>query len=122
MQQRALSVFNISFDYIGSCYDVHNSWRTEHTATASPPGSSTSSCSTYGRFQHLRVTVSPNLSGQKSLLLLPSDTWSQESLRDWIPSSRSLSLKSLFLRLPHFLRAPTQNSKYLEKSTRSCNP
>jgi len=42
-------------------------------ATASPPGSSTNSCPTYGRFQHLRVTVSPNLSGQKSFLLLLSD-------------------------------------------------
>jgi len=68
-----------------------NWWRTGHTrpATASPTGSSTNSCLTYGRFQHLRVTVSPNLSGWKSLLL-PSDAWSQENLRDWIPSSQSL--------------------------------
>ena len=46
-------------------------WRTGHTrlATVSPPGSSTNSCLTYERFQHLRVTVSPNLSDQKSLLL-----------------------------------------------------
>jgi len=45
--------------------------RTQDTrvATASPPGSSTRSCPTYGRFQHLRVTVSPNPSGRKSLLL-----------------------------------------------------
>ena len=40
-----------------------NSWRRGHTrpGTDSPPGSSTRSCPTYGRFQHLRVTVSPNL-------------------------------------------------------------
>ena len=56
---------------------------------AAPPGTSTNSCRTYGRFQHLRVTVSPNPSGWKSLLL-PSEAWSQESLWDWIPSSRSL--------------------------------
>jgi len=68
-----------------------NWWRTGHTrlATASPPGSSTSSYPTYGRFQHLRVTVSPNPSGRRSFLL-PSDGWSQERLRDWTPSSRSL--------------------------------
>ena len=68
-----------------------NSWRTGHAklVAASPPGCSTNSCPTYGRFQHLRVTVSPIPSGWKSLLL-PSDAWSQESLRDWIRSSRSL--------------------------------
>jgi len=70
---------------------LRNLWRTGHTrlAAASPPGSSTNICLTYGRFQHLRVTASPNPSGQKSLLL-PSDAWSRESLRDLIPSSRSL--------------------------------
>jgi len=68
-----------------------NSWRTGHTrpGAASPPGSSTSICPTYGRFQHLRVTISLNPLGWKRLLL-PSDDWSQESLRYWIPSSRSL--------------------------------
>jgi len=67
-----------------------NSWRTGHTRPAgmSPPGSSTNNCPTYGRFQHLRVTVFPNLSGRKSLLL-SSNSWNQESLQDWIPSSRS---------------------------------
>jgi len=64
-----------------------NSWRMEWAATQ--PGSSTSSCPFYGRFQHLRVTVSANPLGQKSLLL-PWNAWSQENLRDWIPSSRSL--------------------------------
>ena len=70
---------------------LRNSWRTGHTGpgAASPPGSSTRSCSTYGRFQHLRVAVSPNPSGRKSLLL-PSDAWSQENLQDWTPSSWSL--------------------------------
>ena len=68
-----------------------NWWRTGHTrlATVSPPGSSINSCPTYGRFQHLRVTVYPNLSDRKSLLL-PSETWSQANLRDWTPSLRSL--------------------------------
>ena len=94
-----------------------NSWSTELTRppTSSPPGSSTKSCPTCGRFQQLRVTLSSNLLGRKSLLLL-SDAWSQESLRDWIPSSRSLystpSRLSNFSfatsSLPH---APTQNSK-----------
>ena len=68
-----------------------NLWRMGHTrpAATSPPGSSASSCPTYGRFQHLRVTVSPNLLGWRSFLL-SSDAWSQESLRDWIPSSQNL--------------------------------
>jgi len=69
----------------------HNLWRTEHTGPgiASPPGWSTNSCPTYGRFQHLRVTVSLNPLGQRSFLL-PSDIWSRETPRDWIPSSQSL--------------------------------
>jgi len=68
----------------------HKSWRTGHTGQwiACPPGWSTRSCPTYGRFQHLRVTVSLNPLGSRSLML-PSDAWSQEYLRDWIPSSRS---------------------------------
>ena len=48
------------------------SWQipsSHNSAAVSPPGSSTNSCPTYGRFQHLRVRVSPNPSGQKSLLL-----------------------------------------------------
>ena len=38
---------------------LRNSWRTGHTGlgTGSQPGSSSSSFSTYGRFQHLRVTA-----------------------------------------------------------------
>ena len=122
----------------------HNSWRTEHTGLgiASLPGSSTTSCPTCGRFLHLRVIASLNFSYQRSLLL-PSDAWSQESLRDCIPSSgvytprrvvnfqyvdklRAISVsrdpnwpprvdsKILVLRLPHFLHTPTQNSKDLE--------
>ena len=69
----------------------HNSWKTEHTGprTASPPGSLKRSCPTYGRSQHMRVTVSLNPLGRTSLLL-PSYTWNQESIRDWIPSSGSL--------------------------------
>jgi len=39
-----------------------NLWRTGHTGPGggSPPGSSTNSCPTYGRFQHVRVAVSLN--------------------------------------------------------------
>jgi len=71
---------------------AHNSWRTGHTGlgTVSPPGWSARSCPTYGRLLHLKVTVSLNPLGRRSLLL-PSDAWSQESLRDWTPSSRSLN-------------------------------
>jgi len=67
-----------------------NSWRTGHTGpgTESSPGWSTRICPTYGSFQHLRVTVFLNCLGRRSLLL-PSDAWSQESLRNWIPSSQS---------------------------------
>ena len=43
------------------------------TGITSSPGSSTSSCPTYGRFQHLSVIVSLNPLGQRSLLL-PSNT------------------------------------------------
>ena len=60
-----------------------NSWETGHTrpaAAKSPPGSPTSNCPTYGRFQHLRATVSPNPSGRKSLLL-PSDAWNLRRLK-----------------------------------------
>ena len=86
-------------------------------AAASPPGSSTRSCTTHGRFQHMRVTVSPNPLGWRSLLL-PTDVW--RSLQDWISSSRSLystptpkswfcdfltSSQILVLRLPHYLHA-----------------
>jgi len=67
-------------------------WHTR-LAAASPPGLSTSSCPTYERFQHLRVAASLTPLGRSSLLL-PSDAWSQESLRDWIPSSRSFHAKS----------------------------
>ena len=64
-------------------------WRTGHTRQriASPPGWSKRSCPTYGKSQHLRVTVSLNPLGRRSLLL-SSDTWNQESLRHRTPSSR----------------------------------
>ena len=64
-----------------------NLWRTGHTglATASPPGWLTRSCLTYGRFQHLRFTVSLNPLDWRSLL--PSDAWSLECLQDWTPYS-----------------------------------
>ena len=67
-----------------------NSWRTGHTGPgiARPLGSSKRTCPIYGRFQHLRVTVPVNPLSRRSLLLA-SDEWSQESLRDWIPSSQS---------------------------------
>ena len=67
------------------------------------------------RSQHLKVAISLNLLGRRNLLL-PSDAWSQESLRDWIPSSRSSystlgrlsNLGFATFSVPH---APTQNSK-----------
>jgi len=105
-----------------------NWWKTGHTrlVTTSPPGSSTNSCPTYGRFPHLRVTLSPNLSGRKSLLL-PSDAWSQENLRDWTPFSQSLYYTTD--RLSNLGSATSSipacaNSKFqdLEKSTSSCDP
>ena len=47
------------------------SWRMGHTGPgiASPPGSSTRGCPTYGIFQHMRVIVSLNPLGWRSLLL-----------------------------------------------------
>jgi len=62
---------------------------THGTGAASPRGTSTSSCPTYGKSKHLNVTVSLIPLG-RSTLLLPSGAWSQESLRDSIPSSRRL--------------------------------
>jgi len=49
----------------------HSLWKTGNTGprATSIPSSSTSSCPTYGRFQHLRVTVSLNPLDQRSLLL-----------------------------------------------------
>jgi len=99
-------------------FAIGKEWGCTRLATASPPGSSTRSCPTYRRFQHLGVTVSPNLSGQKSLLL-PSDAWSQENLRDQthlpgVYTPRQVSSQTLVPRLPQFLHAPTQNSKDLE--------
>ena len=43
-----------------------NSWGTSHTGqgTESPPGWSTRSCPTYGRFQHMKVTVFLNSLGR----------------------------------------------------------
>ena len=102
-----------------------NLWRTGHTrpVIASPPGWSTRSCPTYGRSQHLRVTVSLNPLDRRSFLL-PSDAWSHGSLQDWLHLPRVLTpcwvgSQILVLRLPQFLHAPTQNSKDLEKRTDS---
>jgi len=66
-------------------------WIPGHTALGAEglPRLSTCSCPTYGRFQHLRVTVSLILLSRRHLQL-PSGAWSQEGLRDWIPYSRSL--------------------------------
>jgi len=69
----------------------HNSWITGHTGLgiANVPGSSTRSCPTCARFQHLTVTVSLEPLDWRNVLL-PSDAWSQESPLDWFPCSRSL--------------------------------
>ena len=103
-------------------------WRTRHIGPriTSPQGWSTRSCPTYGRFQYLRVTVSLNPLGWRNLLL-PSDVWNQESLRDRSPSSQSYAPRQvgsqiLVLQFPHFQHAPIQNSKDLEKGTNSCDP
>ena len=60
----------------------HNVWRTEHTklGATSPPCSSTSSCSTYGRSQYLKETVFLATSRQQ-ILLPPPSTWRQEYLQ-----------------------------------------
>jgi len=63
---------------------------------ASPSGWSARSCPAYGRFQHLRVTVSLNSLGGWSLLL-PSIAWSQESLRDWTPSTLCFCFEPKYL-------------------------
>ena len=78
-----------------------NSWRTGHTGpwTESSPGWLTRSCPAYGRFQHLRVAVHLNPLGRRSLLL-PSDAWNQEGLRDWIPSKSYRPISLLCLCVP----------------------
>jgi len=102
--------------------------RMGHTrlATASPSGSSTRSCPTYGRFQHLRVTVSLNFSGWKSLLLPQTPEARKISgIGLHLPgvyTPHQVGIQILVPRLPQFLHAPTQNFKDLEKSTSSCDP
>ena len=105
-----------------------NWWRTRHTrlATASPPDLSTRSCPTCGRFQHLMVTVSPNLSGWK-VCCCPQTPEAKKisGIGLHLPgvyTPRRVGSQMLVLRLPQFLHAPTQNSKDLEKSTSSCYP
>ena len=83
------------------------------------------SCPTYGRFQHLRVTISPSPSGRRSLLL-PSDAWSQESLREWITSSWSLysttgRLSNLGFSTPLLPACANSKFQYLGKSICCCN-
>ena len=58
------------------------------TGNRKPAGWPPRCCQTYGRFQHLSVIVPLNPLGRRSLLM-PSDVWSHESLREWIPYSRS---------------------------------
>jgi len=86
---------------------------------ASPPGSSTCSCPTYGRFQHLRETVSLALSGQRNLLP-PSG---QESLRVWISIFPELILHVGSALKPGFYDFLTSCLRQvLEKSSNSCDP
>ena len=67
----------------------HNSWRTGHTRlrVMNPSDSSTSSCPTYGRPQHLSETVYLALPEELAAALR---RLKPESLRIWILSSRSL--------------------------------
>ena len=98
-------------------------WRMDHAGirTASLPGLSTRCSPTYGRSQHLRITVPLNLLGQRSLLLT-SGTWGQECSGSGfhflaVHTPHRVGSQILVLRLFHFLHAPTQNSNDLEKST-----
>ena len=106
----------------------HKWWRTGHTrlATASSPDSSTNSCPTYGRFHHLRVTVSPYISGRK-VCCCPQTLEARKvsGIGFHLPgvyTPRRVGSQILVLRFPQFPHAPTQNSKDLEKSTCSCVP
>jgi len=105
---------------------LHSSCRTGHTrrGTASPRSSSTSSCRTYGRFQHLMEIV-PLVPSQMSFLT-PSTTWSQEipGIKFYFPSVYTpcrISPHILAMWFLDFLHTPTQNSQDLEKSTGSCD-
>jgi len=105
-----------------------NSWRMGHTGpgTESPPGWSTRSCPTDGRFQHLRVTVSLNPLGGRTCCYHQTPEARKVSGIGFHPpgvhTARRVVSQILVLRLPQFLHAPTQNSKHLEKSTNSCFP
>ena len=86
-----------------------NSWRTGQTKLGAehPPGSPIMELSDLS--QHPKDTVYLTLTGQKSLMP-PSRAWCQENLRVWI-LPRPVGSQILVLRFPHFLHAPTQNSK-----------
>ena len=112
-----------------------NSWRTSHTGPgiASPTGSSTRSCPTNGRFQHLRVTVSLNPLGFRPEELAAAPRRLKTGKSPWLDSIFAedgvytqcwVSSQILFLWLPQFSSCLRQlkNSKDLEKSTNSCDP
>jgi len=96
------------------------------TGIASLPGWSTRSCPTYGRSQHLRVTVSLNpLGGGACCCPQTPEARKVSGIRLHLPgvlTPRRVGPQISVLRLPQFLHAPTQNSKDLEKSTNSCDP
>jgi len=90
------------------------------SGTTSPPGSSTRSCSTYGRSQHLIVTVSRTLYATLRRLR-PGNSLGSEFHPPGVYCPCRVRSQILVLGFPHFTHAPTQISKDLEKSTESCD-
>ena len=100
-----------------------NSWRRGHTGlgAASSPGCSRSCCPTCGRFLHLKVTVSLNRFRPEEL----DEARKVSGIGFHHPgvyTPRRVGSQICVLRRLHFLHAPTQNSKDLEKSTNNCDP
>jgi len=77
--------------------------------------------------QHLKVTVSLTLLGQRKAYCRPQvpEAWKVSGFGLHLPgvyTPRRVGSQILVLQLPCFLHGPTQNSKDLEKSTSSCDP
>ena len=104
----------------------HNVWRTEHTklGATSPPCSSTSSCSTYGRSQYLKETVF--LATSRRQILLPTPAPEDRNIsRSALRSRSSYSTLSRFSNVmhpPQFLHVPHQISQDLDKSAKTYDP
>jgi len=105
----------------------HNSWKWDtRLGAASPLGSSTRSCPTCGRSDHLRETVYLFLSGQGTSWRLHAPkirkVFGSGFYLPGVYTPRRVGSQILLLQFPHFLLVPTQNSKDMEKSTNSCDP